>query len=297
MKDFADKIEDYIFDFLGLVLPGFIFLLLVTTPLLLFDYNKINVCIIEKSKILSILVNLAGIVDYISKNNSRLMIVIVILLSYIIGHSIKVFAIIQYEFFEAIFDKLICRFLSQIKEWLASVIKWILNKISQTDNKFKLIMTEIFKTIYNPFHGLYTKIFIFKAPDYFSDNESLKNECISIINSKFNTQFPLVWYSLYKFSMVIHDQEKIKSLSPIFLAKYNFYRSLAFIFSLIFFYYLIFFNATHLCLRESVLSLEKVIMITIILLWFTFHSKYKRYWTLCGNETLMSLYYFLKKLK
>ena len=160
-----------------------------------------------------------------------------------------------------------------------------------------MIITEIITEIYKPFHGLYKKIFEFNAPKYYPNNERLKDECIAIINKKFNTEFPSEWYSLYKFSRVMQDQEKIKSLSSLFLDKYNFYRSLAFIFSLIFFYYWIFFETTHLYLSESILSLEALIMITITLLWLTFHYKYKRYWTLCGDETLVSLYYFLKKGK
>jgi len=97
MKEIVDKIEDYVFDFMGLFLPGFIFLLLVSTPLLLLDYNSISVCLIKQSKILSILVNLTKYVDYMTKSTSQLMIFIIILLSYIIGHLAKVLAIIQYH--------------------------------------------------------------------------------------------------------------------------------------------------------------------------------------------------------
>jgi hypothetical protein len=295
MKELIDKIEDYVFDFLGLVLPGFIFLLLAATPLLLFDYTKIDLCVIEKSKILSILVYLTKYVDYVTRNTTQLTILLVVLLSYIIGHLAKVLSIIQYEFLKAFFDNLICELLSKIKEWIKTFTKWLLDKIYRPDNKFRLKISKIYMIIYHPFHSLYIKIFQFKAPDYFPDNEILKTECISIINSKFKTQFPSKWYSLYKFSTVMHNQEKIKSLSLMFLAKYNFYRSLAFILSLIFIYYLIFFNTTYLYLSKNILSLKELIMVTIFLLWFTFHYKYKRYWTLCGNETLVSLYYFLKK--
>jgi len=37
-----------------------------------------------------------------------------------------------------------------------------------------------------------------------------------------------------------------------------------------------------------------IILGAIGLLWFAFHVKFKRYWTLCGNENLMAIFYFLR---
>ena len=41
MSEFLSQLEEYIFDIVGLILPGFICLLLVSAPLLLFDFNTV----------------------------------------------------------------------------------------------------------------------------------------------------------------------------------------------------------------------------------------------------------------
>jgi len=92
-------------------------------------------------------------------------------------------------------------------------------------------------------------------------------------------------------------QENIKSLATTFLAKYNLYRSLSFIFIFSFFYYLFFFTTYHDSIIQEAKALGKYVPICLVLLWFVFHVAFKRYWTLCGNESLMSLYYFLNKKK
>ena len=142
-----------------------------------------------------------------------------------------------------------------------------------------------------------TKLFTFKSADYFDDNEELRTICITTINNKLNTRFPDKWHSLYKFAVAANLQEGIKSLSNNFLAKYNLYRSLSFIFLLSFVYYAIFFQITYSLLPINIAILRGSILFFSALLWFTFHVKFKRYWTLCGNESLMSLYYFLNKDK
>ena len=295
MKEIIAKIEDYMFDFLGLIMPGFIFLLLLSTPLLVYDYNKINETIIDKSMLLSILVNLSKYTDIIVNHSNQFTVIVIILLSYIIGHLIKVLSIIQYEFLKVIFDDFICKFISQIKNLIKSFIKWCVYLVFSPTNITLLFLVSLIRKIYAPFLNLYKKIFKFSSPSYFKENDILKDDCIEQINIKFNTQFPLKWYSLYKFGTVIQNQENIKSTSFLFLAKYNFYRSLAFVFSIISIYYYLFFDVMNQYLDKSILSLQSIIISTLALLWFTFHYKYKRYWTLCGNEVLVSLFYFLKK--
>jgi hypothetical protein len=138
-------------------------------------------------------------------------------------------------------------------------------------------------------------IFYFSAPNYFSDNDTIKENVIEKINSKYNINFPKSWYSIYKISNVIMQQEKLKTLSTRFLAKYNFYRSMAFLFFVNLFYIAIFYNKYSSIISHLGYKLHNLIIILDLLLWITFHEKFKRYWTLCGNESLMSLFYFLNK--
>lgn len=271
-------------------------ILLVSTPLLLLDFKQVNTCLVENSKILSILVNLSRYMDYLVNNPpTEIVLIVIVLLSYIIGHLIKVLAILKYEFCSAIFDNFFNLIVIKIKNEIIKLIKSLFSKWINPNNRVIIFIGECLNNLYSPLRGLISKIFTFKAPNYFSDNDVLKDDCIKMINDKFKTEFPKKWYSLYKFSTVINNQEGIKSLSSNFLAKYNFYRSMAFIFFLIFFYYSIFFQTTSNLLSNNILSLKGLILISIVLLWFTFHYKYKRYWTLCGNETLVSLFYFMKK--
>lgn len=285
------------FDIFGILLPGIIFLILITTPLLLFDHEKVSPYQIESSKILSILTNLSGYVDYSLSHQTKLVILAGLLISYILGHLLKVLSIIQYEFFSAIFDDFLNNLVSRFLNWLKRPFVWIIKKIFGKNTNGYIRFRDQIIILWKPFLSLIQKIFTFSSPKYFSDNDSLKDECIIAINKKYDTNFPLKWYSLFKFSTVIHNQENIKSLTQMFLAKYNFYRSMAFSFIMTFFYYMVFFSSTSNYLSNSIKELKGIILIFLILLWITFHYKYKRYWTLCGNESLVSLYYYLKKTR
>jgi hypothetical protein len=104
--------------------------------------------------------------------------------------------------------------------------------------------------------------------------------------------FPDAWYSIYKYSVILHHQSKLKSLTENYLSKYNLYRSLSLIFGLAIPYYI---------LLISIIDVESIgidasspvrmyIFIVLGIFWYTFHVKFKRYWILCGNEALMSLF-------
>lgn len=53
MSDAFSKIENFLFDILGLVLPGVIFLIILILPISLVDISKIPLPIIDGSVILS----------------------------------------------------------------------------------------------------------------------------------------------------------------------------------------------------------------------------------------------------
>lgn len=297
MKEFIEKIEDFFFDFLGLILPGFIIVLLIIMPLSLLDFRTIDQSMVDNSKVLSILINMTKYVDYFFKHPTEVIIGLLILISYIIGHLVKVLSILEYEILESIFDHFINRLVRDLIKQINRFVIMLKTRVPFFNSPFWQYFSSILKSITAPIVGIFNKTFTFRSPNYFNDNEILKKNCIEIINKRFNTEFPNTWYSLFKLSSIITNQENLKSLAPTFLAKYNFYRSMAFIFSIVFFYYLIFFKTTKLILSNSILTLDSFILLAVILLWFTFHYKYKRYWTLCGNETLISLFYYLKKPK
>ena len=296
MTDAFSRIENFLFDLLGLVLPGIIFLTILILPISLVDISKIPLPIIDSSFILSELSTISKIFKTYWTANSSLVITFTIIVSYLIGHFIKVFAIIKYEIFTAIFDKSFNKW----TYWLFEKLKFLLN-----EGYLKLFNSPIYTTkgykwikeIFYPFKNLLIKIFVFKPLDYFNDNDSLRTNCVNIINTRIGTTFPDKWYSVYKFSSVITNQENIKSLAGNFLAKYNLYRSLAFIFIFSTIYYSLFFSASANYIPQDLKKIGSLILLTSIFLWFTFHYKYKRYWTLCGNETLVSLFYFLNKKK
>lgn len=296
MSDALSKIENFLFDILGLVLPGLIFLSFLFLPITVIEIDKIPIEKVDNSFILSELSTMSKLIKTYWASNSSLLVIIVFVVSYLIGHFVKVFAIMKYEILTAIFDKSINPLFNALFKYIKTFVNWAFKKSTSRD----LFSTKFYKWVKDfcsPIKSIFNKIFVFKPPEYFSDNESLKTNCVSLINSRLNTQYPDKWYSVYKFSMVITNQENIKSLSSTFLAKYNLYRSLAFIFMFMTAYYYFFFSASITYIPQDFKKITSLILLACTLLWFTFHYKYKRYWTLCGNETLVSLFYFLNKKK
>lgn len=294
MGDFISKIENFLFDILGLILPGFIFLGILIIPLGLVDINAIKIKDLNNSYILSELSTISDLFESYWNEKSNLIIILIVILAYLLGHFIKVFSIIKYEILVAVFDKT----LNKLVEYIYTKIKSVLNLVYSYFSNQSLVNTKIYlllKELFKPIKNTIKKVFTFKSEDYFDDNAILRTECIAIINRRLNTNYPDKWYSLYKFSTVITNQEDIKSLASFFLTKYNLYRSLAFIFLFATFYFHFFFSASANYTAPEINKVNSLISFTSFLLWFTFHYKYKRYWTLCGNETLVSLYYFLNK--
>ena len=100
-----------------------------------------------------------------------------------------------------------------------------------------------------------------------------------------------------KLSSVITNQESLRSLGTFYLAKYNLYRSLSLIFLFTTFYYIWFFVTAGPVITENSHQISGIILATPAILWFTFHSKFKRYWTQYGEERIITLFYFLNKKK
>lgn len=296
MSDLFNKIESFLFDILGLVLPGLIFLVLLLFPLICLDISTIDNKLVNGSYLLSSFLAVDNF--YILKKDiSNIQLAILVgIVSYLLGHVVKVFSIIMYDFFVVIFDKSLNKFVIWILCGLYYPIDRIMKKIFSNDFPNNNVGM-YFATLLSPVKNTLRKIFEFKSENYFKDNDSIRTSCITTINQKLNTNYPDKWYSLYKLSSIINSQENIKSLASNFLAKYNLYRSLSFIFLFGAIYFYIFFIQASNVVSAEYIKISFEITIACLILWFTFHYKYKRYWTLCGNETLISLYCYLNKKK
>jgi hypothetical protein len=296
MSDFFSKIETFIFDIMGLVLPGIIFLALLISPIYVLDLSTMQQKHVESSYILSGLTIASSILKTHFAANTNTTVVLLLILAYIIGHVVKVFAIIVYDFLVVIFDNTLNALIVVSFEGFKRIVNKLFRKVSGYD-MYDTKIYKYLKTIFRPVKNTLDKIFSFQSENYDTGNNSLRTECIAEINQRIGANYPDKWYSLYKISKIITSYETVKSLSDFFLAKYNLYRSLAFIFLFSTVYYTYFFRAAAPYISHELQKIATLAPSIALILWFTFHYKYKRYWTLCGNETLVSLYYHLKKHK
>ncbi|OVE68227.1 hypothetical protein CCS79_09940 [Clostridium diolis] len=298
-----DKIEDFLFDLLGLVAPGLIAIIFICFPIIVLDLNKINLDIYKNERSL-----LYISIEYIIRNlkfeylTSMYAIFIVLLISYVLGHIVKVFSKYQYQLCSEIFDKGFNKFFENIIYNFKKIEKMPFKLLNPNFIKELRKREEWYINLFSIIIGvivfiskLLKDVFYFSAPSYYSDNEKIKENVIKKINLKYKINFPETWYSIYKISNIIMQQEKLKTLSSRFLAKYNFYRSMAFLFFMNLIYVLFFFTKYSDTISQLGHSLYGIIVVSDILFWITFHEKFKRYWTICGNESLMSLFYFLNK--
>lgn len=269
----VDKIEQFLFDIIGLFIPGLVFVLILNVITFLFGISP---------DISNIIKNWDSNMQFFQI--PYLMPITFIVFVYLLGHTIKVLSIYFYRIGSAIFDKNINILIGNIKNWILNFIqydewyKWI-------KNLFKLIgiLEDIIK-----------QIFTFDDKDsYHPKCEKCFDQVKDILKKEYKIEIESNdWFLVYKIADTIMDNENIKSPSHTFLAKYNFYRSMSFTFfaSLALSYYLslgfssVFFNPS-------------ILIIILVIFWFSFHSKYKRYWMLCGNEALLALFYFFAEKK
>lgn len=317
-----EKLEQFLFDILGLVIPGFIAIfILFLLPILILDLNKISNF---ANDFFYLNLYIKNIISFYN-SNKYIVVTLIILICYILGHVIKVMSKYPYALLNVIFDEGIFKILNNILEYiiLEYIIKVIQKKTSSSKNKpnpllyllqpsyrksWKIkikkqklhiwyidILNFLISLYYSFFKKVFNDIFSFNAPNYYSANENIKKNVLDKLKNKYEVDFPDNWYSIYKISNVILSQENIYSLSFKFLAKYNFYRSLSFIFLANYIYILTLYNIFNEYISNLGKNIFSLLIIVNSLLWITFHEKFKRDWTLCGNESLMNLFYFLSK--
>jgi hypothetical protein len=307
-----EKIEQFLFDILGLVVPGVVLLcLLCVLPAFVVDTAKFSYSFnitgnFIGTNLVTWVLREAKILDIVTWQVS----VFFLFIAYLIGHTVKVFAKYQYDFCSKICDetivslikfvtKLINIKLGQSKYWFLRALNRIRRKRIKKSNlnyKKRIYIASVSYIInwLNYILGLFTDMVIFKPADYSPDNRQLYMKIKKTLKDNYGYS-AFNWYSLYKMSNVILNQEKISTLYQSYLAKYNLYRSLAFIFLSNIFYIIWFYNMFPSIINKFGNNLYSWLIIINFIAWWTFHVKYKRYWLLCGNETLLSVYYFLKK--
>lgn len=244
MDKWLEKIRYWLYDTIGLILPGTLFTGMV---FYMFNFELSNETFKNLEKM-----HLEKICLFLG----------ISICLYLVGNVIKVSSQIFYDFFSSLFDE------------------WIFTKFKYT-NKDEWAILKFLRN--------YLKyIFYFKSPKYFSENEFMINQIIRKINKEKKTSLKKEWYSIYKIGKFYEDNENINSLSSTFLAKYTLYRSLSFIF---------FINFCLLIFKDDYLIQVKtkipsgIFLLMMFISWLAFHIKYKRYYSLCGNETLIGLYY------
>ena len=356
-----DKIEQFLFDIMGLLVPGFLFLLVPLIIIVIgYDYSSLS--------IIASVGNIEQLLKYTSlKNNYFYTFLVIAILSYLFGHIVKVFSICFYEKKKKVFDyninvgiKNLITFIKNFNKdthktnktrilynkttkyiqniiivaislivsvlnFLYSLLKILkikfikeifnnnaLNKDTVTKNfmnKYKIKIKKINKLIFyiicllisiiigvwkglcNLFDNLVVKLFKFQTKNYDDSSKEYREKLVKYLKENDvipDTNLDKYNYPIYKLSCIIQDNTDIKTLVHVFLAKYNFYRSLSFIafLNIIFIIYLLIFkHVTHATAITYILYL-------MLLFYLTFHYKYKRYWMLSGNEAIMGLYYY-----
>ena len=298
MFNIDEKIDRILFDFLGLILPGIVALFVLFVPVYFYDFTQSTNALRNYDGLVAIFTVLMSYMKRINSNNIISISVVTVLLAYIFGHILKVMSKFLYDFLEAIFDKTFNRLFlfiyHLICELLQQTFRWVSKKIRLPES-FEKPIADQFSVWIKPFRSIIIQVFTFRTENYYADNKELESQTVKLINKRLKTNFPECWHTLYKFANVLYVHEQINTLSTSYLAKYNLYRSLSLVFFVNFFYLCLFFNSGIHYLPSFIAHIKGICLFANVFFWVTFHIKFKRYWTLCGNETLLSLFYYLNK--
>lgn len=289
MNDFLSKLENLLFDILGLVLPGAIFLLILLSPILFLDIKRLPAGVPSGSALISALVIIYGILKDYWSAYPKSALTIAAILSYLTGHTVKVVSRMLYEIGGVIFDRTLNR-------WLRSGYRALRDLIFPAKARSKRLYLGL-QSFAGLLRSFFHQLFDFIPKNHFSGDKALSENNFSILRSKTEVDFPGDDYALHKMSGVISNQESLRTLGTFFLAKYNLYRSLSLIFLFTTIYYIYFFRIASAYISENSRAVSSLIFAIPPILWFTFHVKFKRYWTLYGQERILSLFYFLNKDK
>ncbi len=249
MEQLVKSIQDFLFDLLGLLGPGLVALWLTAMPFFIHHPTYLIELLQQIESTPFAWVGLAAG-------------------CYLLGHVIKVWAKIAYRagaylIEERLYQDLIAP-LAQ-RKWAKLFLKHALGDI-----------------IRRVLHQMLT----FTAPPYQAAAKELYTAVAAAWPRQTGTSFPKQWYAFFKVAQATGADRHIPNQVNTYLAKYNFYRSMAFLFGLNFAY------LAWQSMRATLDARSTALWLFInFLFWFSFHVKYKRYWSLTGNEALKVMYY------
>lgn len=272
------KLSEFIFDIMGLFLPGLLLCIyLMTLPL----------CIINYSEAKQDLPKVYNLLLYIHELNipPYVIIFVSIFIFYMVGHTIKVFSKYFYDICPFIMDKFILKPIIILKNYLYD---------KKSNNKLINYLRKLVCKVLTIFLDMFT----FGVESYDCSFEQMKEVSRIKLYEEYDMSFfkdNNTWYPFYKSALMIAIDKKVKTHANFFLAKYNFYRSVAFVFLIhILMIILLFRDANK---GTIIANYSNYIILLDLLLWITFHAKYKRYWCACGTEAIIGLYHSLYSFK
>lgn len=298
MFNIDEKIDRILFDFLGLILPGIVALFVLFVPVYFYDFTQSTNALRNNDGLVAIFTVLMSYMKRVNSNNLISISVVSVLLAYILGHILKVMSKFLYDFLEAIFDKTINPLFLFLYRQFCTLFLYLLRsllKLAHLPESSEKQITKQIKVWVKPIRSIVMQVFTFRTENYYADNKELESQTVKLINKRLNTNFPEAWHTLYKFANVLSVHEQINTLSTSYLAKYNLYRSLSLVFFVNFFYLCLFFKSGIHYLPSFIAHIKGTCLLANVFFWVSFHIKFKRYWTLCGNDTLLSLFYYLNK--
>lgn len=274
LSSIVNKLNDALFETLGLLLPSLVLCIILTEPLL---YTRI---IFFKDN------QLSAIIEQIGDVNQFWIVLFIIAIFYVIGNVIKVISKLYYDLGKSIFDNTIFKIIGCMP------IKWIIKKIKEKNPKVEFKNWPFF-TIINVIYIWVKKTLSFATVNYGNNFDKiyiyLAKEKLKIFDDEKDKYKN--WYLFYKEATTILNQYNINTLYYKHLSKYNSFRSLECVFFFGILYNIFFYNKSinHL-LYFIVLGVNIVCLVS-------FHEKFKRYWMMCGNEVIAGLDYFYKNQK
>lgn len=273
-----EKLSEFIFDIMGLLLPGLLLCIyLMTLPLCMIKYSEAEQ---DLPKVYNLLlqINELDIPPYV-------IIFVSIFIFYLVGHAVKVFSKYFYDICPFILDHFLLIPIIKLKSYLNNKE---INK--ECINYLRKLACKIL--------GIVLDLVTFNVESYAGSFEQMKELSRTKLHKEYNMSFfkeNNLWYPFYKSALKIASDKRVKTHANYFLAKYNFYRSVAFVFLI---HILIVILLTNNANEGTIIAnYSYYIILFDLLFWATFHTKYKRYWCACGTEAIIGLYHSLHSFK
>ncbi|WP_099190642.1 hypothetical protein [Tepidibacter mesophilus] len=278
------RLDEFLFDIMGIFVPGLITIaIFIVYPFSILPIEQVNP-------------TFKKLLFYIKELNSMkfdplLIFLVLFIICYILGHVIKVASNMYYQLGKSIVDNTIIDGLDAILENIKKyrTLKTSYNETPKNSNEKRIYMRKW--SIVRFFVDNLLKIITFDAPSYDYKFENMYKDTKIRLKEEYGISYFFEnreWYPFYKSGKIVSERLNIKTNTRQFLAKYNFYRSVSFIFICHTFYMILIGN--KLAPNLMIAKYSSIIIGLDIILWITFHIKYKRYWTMCGNEAILGFY-------